>query len=59
MLDLIIALRQEIRTRIATQPERAAFLDMVLHNDDVWNLLRSGNLDGAHALALKLHISEN
>ena len=53
MLELLVGLRAEIRGRIATQPERAAFLAGVLDDDEVWSLLRSGEKDAARTLALE------
>lgn len=51
MVDLLVRLRAEIRDRIPTQPGRAEFLAMVLHDEDIWHLLRDGDPEGAYAKA--------
>ena len=47
MLELLMMLRREIRDRIPTQPERARFLADVLADEDVWSLLRNGEVEPA------------
>ena len=59
MLDLLIDLRQEVRTEIASQPDRAAFLAAVLHSEEVWTLLQADDRNSAHRLARQLgHLPE-
>ena len=53
MLALLVDLRAVIRDRIPTQPGRAEFLAGVLADDDVWELLRAGDREGAYAAALR------
>ena len=53
MLALLCDLRTEIRDRIPTQPERAAFLAEVLADEDVWGLLRDGRTDEARRISLE------
>lgn len=53
MLALLYGLRKDIHGRIATQPERAAFLARVLSDDDVWRLLEEEKSVEARQLALE------
>lgn len=53
MLALLADLRPVIRDRIPTQPGRAEFLAGVLADEEVWDLLRVGDAEGAHRLALE------
>ena len=53
MLELIVRIRKVIRTEVPTQPERAKFLAGVLADEDVWELLRENDPDGAYSLAMK------
>ena len=53
MLELLMMLRREIRTRIPTQPERARFLADVLADEDVWSLLRNGEVEPAFDLSME------
>lgn len=53
MLELLVRLRAVIRDRIPTQPERAAYLASILADEEVWNLLRNGDPDGAYTLSLQ------
>lgn len=53
MLALLVDLRSDIRDRIATQPDRAAFLACVLADEDVWRLLEDGEREEARSLALE------
>lgn len=52
MLSLLVDLRGVIRERIGTQPARAEFLAGVLADEDVWHMLREGDVAGARATAL-------
>lgn len=54
MLELLMMLRMDIRTRIATQPERAEFLARVLADEEVWERLREGDTDSAYGLAMEI-----
>lgn len=53
MLELLTLLRKDIRGRIPTQPARAEFLAGVLRDDDAWDLLRKGDIEGARRLELR------
>lgn len=53
MLALLYGLRGDIRGRIATQPERAAFLAGVLADEDIWRLLEEEKSEEARQLALE------
>lgn len=53
MLELLYALRGDIKGRIATQPERAAFLAGVLADEDIWRLLEEDKSAEARQLALE------
>ena len=53
MLELLMMLRREIRDRIPTQPERARFLADVLADEDVWSLLRNGEVEPAFDLSME------
>ena len=53
MLELLMELRKVIRDRIPTQPQRAEFLASVLDDGRVWDMLRSGDTEGAYGLALQ------
>ncbi len=52
MLELLMMLRTEIRTRIDTQPGRAKFLADVLADGEVWSMLDEGNVDGAFSYSI-------
>lgn len=54
MLELLMMLRKEIRTRIATQPERAEYLARVLADEGVWDMLRHGDMESAYGIALEI-----
>lgn len=53
MLALLSELRGDIRGRIETQPERAAFLAKVLADEDIWRLLEENKFPEARQLALE------
>ena len=53
MLELLMMLRREIRTRIPTQPERAKFLADILADGDVWDLLRNDDIQSAFDLSME------
>lgn len=53
MLELLMMLRTEIRTKVPTQPERARFLADVLADDDVWGLLKDGDVQSAFGLSME------
>lgn len=47
MMELLCRLRPYIRERIAEQPDRAAFLSEVLHDEDIWHILETDGVDAA------------
>ena len=53
MLELLMMLRREIRTRILTQPERARFLADILADGEVWDLLRKDDIQSAFDLSME------
>ena len=53
MLELLMMLRREIRTRIPTQPERAKFLADILADGEVWDLLRKDDIQSAFDLSME------
>ena len=53
MLELLMMLRREIRTRIPTQPERARFLADILADGEVWDLLRNDDIQSAFDLSME------
>ena len=53
MLELLMMLRREIRTRIPTQPERAKFLADILADGEVWDLLRNDDIQSAFDLSIE------
>ena len=53
MLELLMMLRREIRTRIPTQPERARFLADILADEEVWDLLRKDDVQSAFDLSME------
>ena len=53
MLELLMMLRREIRTRIPTQPERARFLADILADGEVWDLLRKDDIQSACDLSME------
>lgn len=53
MLELLMMLRKEIRTRIPTQPERAKFLADILADEEVWDLLRNDDIQSAFDLSME------
>lgn len=53
MLELLMMLRREIRTRIPTQPERAKFLADILADGEVWDLLRKDDVQSAFDLSME------
>lgn len=53
MLELLIMLRREIRTRIPTQPERAKYLADILADGEVWDLLRKDDIQSAFDLSME------
>ena len=53
MVELLVRLRPEIRRRIGTQTERAAFFAGVLRNDVIWTLLREERTEEAYHMALE------
>ena len=53
MLELLMMLRREIRTRIPTQPERARFLADILADGEVWDLLRKDDVQSAFDLSME------
>ena len=53
MLELLMMLRREIRTRIPTQPERAKFLADILADEEVWDLLRNDDIQSAFDLSME------
>ncbi|MGN0098640.1 MAG: bifunctional precorrin-2 dehydrogenase/sirohydrochlorin ferrochelatase [Candidatus Methanomethylophilaceae archaeon] len=53
MLELLMMLRKEIRTRIPTQPERAKYLADILADGEVWDLLRNDDIQSAFDLSME------
>ena len=53
MLELLMMLRREIRTRIPTQPERARLLADILADGEVWALLRKDDIESAFDLSME------
>lgn len=53
MLELLAKLRPEVMGKISEQPERARILAEILENEDIWNMLRSGETDKAYQRAIK------
>lgn len=53
MLELLMMLRREIRTRIPTQPERAKYLADILADGEVWDLLRKDDIQSAFDLSME------
>ena len=53
MLELLMMLRREIRTRIHTQPERAKYLADILADGEVWDLLRKDDIQSAFDLSME------
>lgn len=53
MLELLMMLRAEIRTKVPTQPERARFLADVLADGDIWDLLGDGDVGSAFELSME------
>ena len=53
MLELLMMLRREIRTRIPTQPERAKYLADILADGEVWDLLRNDDIQSAFDLSME------
>ena len=53
MLELLMMLRREIRTRIPTQPERAKYLADILADGEVWDLLRKDDVQSAFDLSME------
>lgn len=53
MLDLLVRVRPVVKEKIATQPQRAAFLAKVLEDKDVWDLLRKGKEEEAFAKVIR------
>ena len=47
MLDLLVKVRPIVKEKIATQPERAAFLAGVLDSAEIWALLKEGKEEEA------------
>ena len=53
MLALLMRIRPAIRDRIGTQPARAKFLADVLDDAEIWEILRSGDIDWAYETAMR------
>ena len=53
MLELLMMLRREIRTKIPTQPERAKYLADILADGEVWDLLRKDDIQSAFDLSME------
>ena len=47
MMDLLRTLRKDLQGRVSQQPKRAEFLAEVLDNQEVWDLLKSGDTEKA------------
>jgi len=53
MLELLMRIRPVLKDKVASQPARAEFLARVLDDSEVWDLLRTGDIDSAYALSMK------
>ncbi|MEA4978040.1 MAG: bifunctional precorrin-2 dehydrogenase/sirohydrochlorin ferrochelatase [Methanomassiliicoccaceae archaeon] len=53
MLVLLVKLRPSVMEQIKSQPERAEALERIINDSDIWNLLRSGDEEGAFYAAKK------
>ena len=53
MLRLLTDIRPAVMEGIADQPSRAGFLADVLHDEEVWDLLRSGDLSSAESMCIE------
>ncbi|AGI48234.1 siroheme synthase, N-terminal domain protein [Thermoplasmatales archaeon BRNA1] len=54
MLDLLIKIRQDIKSVISTQPMRAKCLAEILDNEDIWHNLKDGDTEGAEKAAFAI-----
>ena len=52
MLDLLVKVRPIVKEKIATQPERAAFLAGVLDSAEIWALLKEGKEEEAFRMVI-------
>lgn len=53
MLELLVELRPKVMGQIPKQPDRARILAEILENQEIWNMLRSGDTDDAYEHAIK------
>lgn len=47
MLDLLVDLRPKVMEQIPTQPQRADFMAQIINDQEIWEMLHSGNIKGA------------
>ena len=52
MLELLMKIRIVIRDKVQTQPARAELLARVLDDEEVWDLLRSDDVDSAYRMVM-------
>ncbi len=57
MMDLLIEVRKDLDKHISQQPKRAELLSNILHNSDIWDMLKKDDHDNALKVALKLRDS--
>lgn len=53
MLRLLSRVRPKIMDGIGSQAERAEILSNIINNEEIWNLLRSGNEGGAYEIVCR------
>ena len=47
MLDLLVNIRSKVMEQISTQPKRAEFMAQIINDQGIWDMLSSGNVQGA------------
>lgn len=47
MLDLLVNIRSKVMEQIPTQPKRAEFMAQIINDQGIWDMLSSGNVQGA------------
>ncbi len=53
MLELLVKIRPKVMEQIPTQPKRAEILAEIIEDRNIWELLRSGDADGAFDAAIE------
>ncbi len=51
MMELLMEIRKDLDTRISKQPARAELLSEILHDENIWGLLRNNEPDRALKIA--------